>query len=343
MHSATFGPTEDGGRRRCERRQFLKTGIALGGSMLVTSRPASAQAQGGYPNRPIRIVIPVPPGAGPDVDIRTIALKLTNILGQPVIIENRPGAATRIATEIGVRAPADGYTFLMVSPSLVLNPLTRRKLAYDYQRDLIPVALLSTTGYALAVSGTTNIRSLDQFVQHARAERGQTTFATLGAGTASHLTAAWLCDVVGIEGKFVHYQTSPPYGDVSTAQVSAVFESVYPLAGFIKTGKLRLLATSGAMRNRLYPEMPTFADAGYPDFTPHVWSGIAAPADTPKAITDRFSAALSEAVRDPEYLRISEESSRNVVGSTPHEFKTFLERERAQWAPVVKKLDIQLD
>ena len=303
---------------------------------------ALVQAQD-YPNKPIRFIVPVPPGAGPDVDVRQMAPKLAQILGQPVVVENRPGAAARIATEAVIKSAPDGYTFLVGTPTaLITGPLLYNNLPYDAKKDLIPVSLISTTAYALTVGSAVPAQTASSFVALAKSNPNYSNIGTVGVGAATHLAGEWFSDVAQAQLKFIHYNTSTPYSDLISGQISGIFEAVLPVIGNVKSGRLRVLAISGTSRYPQLPDVPTFAEAGYPSYDPMVWIGLLAPAGTPPQIINRMSAAIAQVAKTPEIIAMRKEAFSDSVGSSPAEFSKFLDDERAKWGAVIKKANVKI-
>lgn len=303
---------------------------------------ALVQAQD-YPNKPIRFIVPVPPGAGPDVDVRQMAPKLAQILGQPVVVENRPGAAARIATEAVVKSAPDGYTFLVGTPTaLITGPLLYNNLPYDARKDLTPVSLISTTAYALTVGSAVPAHTASAFVALAKSNPNYSNIGTVGVGAATHLAGEWFSDVAQAELKFIHYNTSTPYSDLISGQISGIFEAVLPVIGNVKSGRLRVLAISGTSRYPQLPDVPTFAEAGYPSYDPMVWIGLLAPAGTSPQIINRMSAAIAQVAKTPEIIAMRKEAFSDSVGSSPAEFSKFLDDERAKWGAVIKKANVKI-
>ena len=303
---------------------------------------ALVQAQD-YPNKPIRFIVPVPPGAGPDVDVRQMAPKLAQILGQPVVVENRPGAAARIATEAVIKSAPDGYTFLVGTPTaLITGPLLYNNLPYDARKDLTPVSLISTTAYALTVGSAVPAQTASAFVALAKSNPTYSNIGTVGVGAATHLAGEWFSDVAQAQLKFIHYNTSTPYSDLISGQISGIFEAVLPVIGNVKSGRLRVLAISGSSRYPQLPDVPTFAEAGYPSYDPMVWIGLLAPAGTPPQIINRMSAAIAQVAKTPEIIAMRKEAFSDSVGSSPAEFSKFLDDERAKWGAVIKKANVKI-
>lgn len=321
----------------CAARRFA-------GALLLTlvglGLPAAAQD---YPNKAIRVVVPVPPGAGPDVDMRHIAARLGPLLGQSIVVENRPGAGTRIAIEAVVKAAPDGYTFLVGTPSLATAPSLYSKLPFDTRRDLIPVSLLSTTAYGLTINAAVPAQTVAAYVALTKSNPAVANAATFGIGTVPHLAGAWFASLSGADLRFIHYNTSAPFNDLLAGQTSVMLEAMLPMVGHVKAGRLRMLAISGKNRQPLMPDVPTFAEAGMPTFDPLVWIGVLAPAGTPPAIISRVSAALGQVAKMPDVISHRRDAGSDSVGSTAEEFAVFLDGERAKWGGVIQKIGLKLE
>ena len=311
-------------------------------AMLVTaiSLPVFSQE---WPAKPIRIVVPVPSGAGPDADMRHIGARLGPLLGQALVIDNRPGAGTRIAIETVAKSAPDGYTWLVGTPSLTTAHALYSKLPFDAKRDLVPVSLLSTTAYSLTVNAQVPAQTVQAFIALSKSEPKYSNVSTLGIGTVPHLSGAWFASMTGADLKFIHYNSSAPFNDLLAGQVSGMFEALLPSIGNIRAGKLRVLAISGKTRHPQMPDVPTFAEAGLPAFDPLVWIGVLAPAGTPPAIVNRMSALLAQVAKLPEVVAYRRELASDSIGSTPEEFGTFLDAERNKWGAVIQKSGIKLE
>jgi len=323
--------------RKAGRRIAAATIALIAGTLAL---PAFAQD---YPNKPIRFIVPTPPGSGPDADMRQVAARLGPLLGQAMVVENRPGAAGRIATEAAVKAPADGYTLLVGTPTImVTGPFLYPDLPYDVKRDLVPVSLVSTTAFALTVNANVPAKNAASYVALAKSNPAYANVGTLGVGAATHLAGEWFGVVTGTTFKFIHYNTSTPFNDLVSGEINAIFEALLPVMGNIKAGRLRVLAISGKSRHPLFPEVPTFAEAGYPTYDPLVWIGILAPAGTPRPIVNRVSSAIAQVARMPEIIAQRRDSVSDSVGSTPEEFAAFLEAERTKWGAVIKQANVRI-
>ncbi len=311
--------------------------------LAASAAPHSNVLAQDYPTRPIRIVVPTPPGSGPDVDVRQVAQRLGQLLGQPVVVENRPGAAGRIATEAVAKSAPDGYTFLVGTPgALVIGPMLYANLPYDVKTDLVPVSLVSTTAYALVVHPSVTAPDLKAYVAQTRSNPDVGNVGTLGVGSTQHLTSEWFNLVTDARSKPIHYNTSNPYADLIGGQLPGIFEAPLPLWGSVKQGKLKVLAISGKRRWPQLPDAPTFSEAGYPAFDPVVWIGLLAPAGTPPAIVAKVSEGIAQVARQPDIVTQRSEAFSESVGSTPQAFGAFLDAERAKWGDVIRKANVKL-
>lgn len=318
--------------------------VALAVLMAAAIGPTAAQAQAAdWPSKPIRFVVPTPAGTGPDVDIRQMAGLFSGLLGQQVIIENKPGAATRIAVESVIRSAADGYTFLVGTPSLTTMSALYPKLKFDPKRELMPVCLASVTAYTLTVNAAVPARTVAEYVQLMKNDPKYTSMGTLGVGSISHLTGAWFGSLNGVTPNFIHYSTTPPFTDLVGGQYPVIFEAMLPLVGHVQSGKLRTLAISGKKRHPLMPEVPTFAEAGYAHFEPLVWIGLFAPAGTPEPIVRRVAAACAQVAKSPEVVNARRNAGSESIGAGPEDFAVFLDGERAKWGTVIQGIGLTLE
>lgn len=296
-----------------------------------------------WPSKPIKLILPAPAGTGPDVDIRKIGKHLSAILGQPIVIENRPGAATRIGVEAAIRSAPDGYTFLVGTPSLTTMQALYPKLSFDPKKDLVPVSLASITNYTLSVNAQVPAKTLPEYVKLAKTDPKYASIGTLGIGAINHLAAAWFSNLVSLDANYIHYSTTSPFNDLASGQIPVVFDAMLPVMGQVKAGRVRTLAISGKTRHPLLPDVPTFAEAGLPTFDPLVWIGILAPAGTPGAIVSKMSAAVSQVSKMPETVAARRDVGSESIGSGPEEFAAFLESERTKWSAVIKKNNIVIE
>ena len=309
-------------------------------ALIALAEPVCAQ---GYPNRPIKLLVPFTPGGGTDLLSRVVAQKMSESLGQPIIVDNRPGGNTLIATETVVHAAPDGYTLIMQTNNLAANPtLYRGKLTFDTLKDLAPVSLVAGNPHVLVVNPSVPARDLKEFIALAKAKPGTISFASAGSGTVNHLAGEQLKILAGIDIMHIPYKGSGSVmPDLLGGNVNALFAAMPTVTGFIKTGKLRAIAVTTPQRFRGLPDVPTIAESGYPGYSFSSWFGILAPAGTPKPVIDRLQAEVVKALQDPGVLeRLSDYV---IFGSTSDEFGTFIKTEIDKTAKIIKASGATID
>jgi tripartite-type tricarboxylate transporter receptor subunit TctC len=304
--------------------------------------PAAAQ---GYPERPIRMLVGFPPGGGVDIAARLMAVEMQKTLGQPITVENRSGAAGNIATDAAAKAAPDGYTLLMGNTgSLSINPALYPKLAFDVQRDLAPVGLVSTSPLVVLVHPSQPAKTLAELIAQGKKDKGRISYGTGGAGSISHLAFELLKAQTGADMVHVPYRGgAPAITDLLAGQLQVVVEGVPIAAPFLSSQKLRALAVTSPKRSPALPEVPTAAEAGFPDFTATAWYGIAVPAGTPAPIVAKLNAAINTALRDPGLREKLAQQGSEPAGGTPAQFGDFLHKELARWANAVKVSGAKID
>ena len=319
----------------------LRTAL-LGAAVAALALAAPALAQD-YPNRPIKLLVPFTPGGGTDILARIMAQKMSEGLGQQVVVENKPGANTLIATEALVRAAPDGYTLLLQTNNLASNPtLYRGKIPFDTVKDIAPVSLVAGNPHVLVVHPSVPAKDLKEFIALAKAKPGTITFASAGSGTVNHLSGELLKMLAGIEMTHVPYKGSGSVmPDLLGGQVSALFAAMPTVTGHIKEGKLRAIAVTTPKRFRGLPDVPTIAESGYAGYDFSSWFGIIAPAGTPKAVVDRLQAEVVKALKDPGVQeRLKDYES---FGSTPEEFGRFIRADIEKTAKIIKTSGAAID
>ena len=316
----------------------LLFGTALMAAGLIG--PASAQS---YPDRPIRLLVPFTPGGGTDLLARIIAQKMSENMGQPIVVDNRPGANTLVATEMVARAPPDGYTLLIQVNNLAANAtLYRGKMSFDTVKDLAPVTLVAGNPHVLVVTPSVPANNLKEFIALAKAKPGTITFASAGSGSVNHLAGEMLKIVAGIDMVHVPYKGSGSVmPDLLGGHVNALFAAMPTVTGHIKDQKLRALAVTTPKRFRGLPNVPTVAESGYPGFDLSTWFGILAPAGTPKPVIDRVQAEVVKALKDPGVL--ARLGDYEIFGSTPDEFGAFLKVEIDKTAKLIEAAGAKID
>jgi tripartite-type tricarboxylate transporter receptor subunit TctC len=302
---------------------------------------ASAQD---YPSRPLRFILPFPPGGGTDILGRIISERLAANLGQPVVVENRGGAGGNVGAEAAARSSPDGYTIVLAAPSLAISPTLYSKLNYDPVKDFAPISLVATVPNVMITHPSVQAQTLQEFIVLARSRPGAMNFGSGGSGTSNHLAGELFNIVTGT--KLVHI----PYKGVNLAmqgllaeQVHLVFIGVPPAAPHIKAGRLRALALVAPQRTPSLPEVPTAAEAGLKDFDITTWYGVLAPAGTPRPIVMRLNAELAKIMHAPDTKERLAGLATDVLTSTPEEFAAYLQQEIAKWGDVVRKANLKAD
>jgi tripartite-type tricarboxylate transporter receptor subunit TctC len=300
----------------------------------ATALPASAQT---FPTRPVRFVVPFAPGGPADVSARTIAIKLTEALGQNIVIDNRPGAGGIVAAEIVAAAKPDGHTILLCSTSvMVINPIVS-KVSYDPLRDLAPVSLVSSSPYVLLTHAAFPARTVQELIAAARAKPGSLNYGSAGIGSTSHLVAEIFRGMAGIEATHVPYKGSALAAtDLIGGQIQMLFESVSSALPNIQSGRLRALGISSRTRSKLTPQLPTIAESGVPGYEAITWQGVCAPGATPGPIVDVLNRAVVSAARAPATVERFAALGAESVGSSPAEFAAYVKSEIPRWSRAIR-------
>jgi tripartite-type tricarboxylate transporter receptor subunit TctC len=321
------------------RRQFLRLAAAAA-TLPAVSRFASAQ---GYPSRPVRIVVGVAAGSANDILARLIGQWLSDRLGQPFIIENRPGAATNIATEAVVRAPADGHTLLMIAPSSAINATLYDKLSFVFLRDVAPVASLVRQPQVLLVHPSLPAATVPQFIAYAKANPGKINMASSGNGTSVHIAGELFKMMTGTHLVHVPYRGgSPALTDLIAGQVQVMFPVPSSSIEYIRQGTLRPLATTSAKRWDAMPELPTIGDF-VPGYEASTWFGIGAPRHTPAEIIDKLNAEINAGLADPRITSKLDALGGGIFASSAAEFGKLIADETEKWGKVVRFAGLKPD
>jgi tripartite-type tricarboxylate transporter receptor subunit TctC len=290
------------------------------------------------------MIVPYAAGGGADIVTRTIAQRLNEIWRQQVVVDNRPGASGNIGTEITAKAPADGYTLLLVGPNHTVNASLYSKLPFDPVRDFAPISLVTSAPYLLVVNPNVPAKSLSELIAFAKSRPGKVFYGSAGNGTAGHLGMELVKTMARIEMVHIPYKGSPPaLTDLLAGQVSAVFDNVLSSAPHVRGGRLRAIAVSTLKRSSVMPDVPTVAESGLPGFEVAVWQGILAPAGTPGAVIDAIHAAVVTALKRPDTVERMAQQGADIVGSTPREFAAFIKSDLVKWAKVVKDSGARVD
>ena len=304
----------------------------------------AAGAQEAYPSRPVRFILPFPPGGGTDILGRLIAERLSASLGQPVVTENRGGAGGNVGAEAAAHSAPDGYTIVLVAPSLAISPSLYSKLNYDPVKDLAPVSLVATVPNVMLTNPSVEAKNLQEFIALARARPGALNYGSGGAGTSNHLAGELFNIVTG--AKLVHV----PYKGVNLAmqgvlagEIHVVFIGIPAALPHIKSGRLRALALVAPQRSPALPEVPTAAEAGLKDFEVTTWYGVMAPAGTPRPIVTRLNGELGKIMHTPDVKERLAGMATDPLTSTPEEFANYLKQEISKWGDVVRKANLKAD
>ena len=303
-------------------------------SALLFALPAAAQP---YPTRPVRLVVGCTPGGGVDIAARTLAPKLSELIGQPVIVENKPGAGTNIANEFVAKSAPDGTTLLVNTSAVAINMSLYKNLPFDTLRDFTAVSIFSESPNILVVNSKLAAANLKEFLALVRASPGKLNYSSAGAGTTQHLSAELLKLKTGIPIVHVPYKgTAPSLTSLIAGETDMTFANIPAIIQHVKSGRLRPLASTGGKRAEQMADVPTMKEAGVEDFEVTVWYGVLAPSATPRPMVAALAAAVAKAAHDPEMKKRFAEQGAEPVGNTPEEFGKLLREEVARWAEVVK-------
>lgn len=315
----------------------------LGAALAMLLCVTAAQAQN-YPTRPLRFIVPFPPGGGADSLARIVGAVAGESLGQTIVIDNRTGAGGNIAAEAGAKAAPDGYTLLQSNISHAISASLYRKLDYDIVRDFVHVTLLASIPFALAVHPSLNVSNIRELVALAKAKPGQFVYASSGNGGPSHLAMEMFKTLNGIDIRHVPYKGAAPIAtDLVAGQVQMAFFTTAGLLPLIANGRVKPLAIASARRSPLIPDLPTFTEQGMPGFEATTWFGVSVPRGTSQAIVKRLYSAFTQALKVPEVRERLIKQGFDVIGSSPEEFDAYLRAELQRWSKVVKESRASVD
>ncbi len=304
---------------------------------LPLSLGAMAHAQN-YPARPLRLIVPTAPGGGTDFTGRLVAAKLSEAMGQQVVVENRGGGGGSVGADNAAKATADGYTLLLGSIAThAVNPALYKKLPYDHLKDFAPVSLIGTVPNALVVHPSVPVKSMQEFITYAKANPGKINYGSSGVGSPPHLSMELLRSMTGINLVHVPYKgAGPALADLLGGQVQAMCTSLAGLINFVKSGRVRALGVTTAKRNPQLPDVPTIVESGVPGYDVTIWYAVFAPVATPKAIVDKLNAEMVKALNSSEMKERMALQGMDPAPSTPAELTAFVKAESAKWAKVAK-------
>ena len=314
----------------------------------VAASPALAQTSnkpgGVYPSKSIRLIVPFAPGGSNDIMARITGQKLSESLGQPVVVDNRAGASGIVGTDIAAKAPPDGYTVLMMSLTFAVNPSLFKKLPYDTQKDLTPVTLVAFAPLMLVVHPSIPAKTVQDFIGYAKANPGKLNFGSGGPGTTPHLAGEMLKMMARVQMTHVPYKGGgPALTDLMGGQIQLMLENIPSTLPLAKSGKLRALAVSGLRRSPLAPELPTLDEAGLKGYEIVGWNGLFVPSGTPHNIVAHLHAETAKALAQPEVKERLATLGAEGVGSSPEEFRAFVKAEITKWARVVKEAGLKVE
>jgi tripartite-type tricarboxylate transporter receptor subunit TctC len=298
-----------------------------------------------YPGKPLRLICPFPPGGAVDIASRATSAELTKILGQPVAVENKPGAGGNLGGADAARSAPDGYTLFMTTSGIqAINPALYAKMPFDPNKDLAPVAPLVSLNNVLVVHPSVPAKSVKEVIDLAKKEPGKWTYASSGNGTTIHMSGAMFTQLTGTDILHIPYKGSAPaVTDLLAGQTHMMFDNIPSALPHIKAGKLRALATTGAKRDAALPDLPTLAEAGVKNYESGVWFGLSVPAGTPRDIIQRLNAAALQVTKAPDFIKRMTDLGYNIIPGTPEDMERMLKAEIARWTPIVKASGAKVD
>jgi len=318
----------------------LLKSVALLVIALTFSAPWHASAQENYPVRPIRLIVGFAAGSSGDVAARIVGHKLGELLGQQIVVENRPGASSMIATDYVARSPKDGYTLLFGTIALTINPILMPAKAPDVEKDLAPIVLVGSIPNILVVSKDLNVSSVKELIALAKQKPDELLYGAAGLGSGPQMATELFKQMAGIKMTGVLYPGSAQtVMDLVSGRIHVMFSPASTVLGFIKDGRVKALATSEAQRTSAAPDLPTIAEAALPGYATGLWFGILGPAGTPKPIIDKVSEAANKALKDPDVLKNLETQGLNPLGGSPDDFARYIKAESERWTRILHDME----
>ncbi len=303
-----------------------------------------AQATDNYPSKPVRIVVPFAPGGATDIMSRLVAERLTVKIGQPVIVENKPGGGTMIASDYVARAEHDGYTLLMAASSLGIAPSIYAKVNYDPIKDFAPISQVASVVHVLEVHPSVPAKTVGELIAYLKANPGKVSYGSVGAGSSTHMEAELFNSMAGVQMAHIPYKGSAPaLNDMVAGRIQVMFDAWASSGPFVKDGRLRALAVTTAQPSASVPELATMSASGLPGYSAMPWLGLVAPAATPKPVIDKLYGAIAEIVKEPAVKAKFSDLGLDIIGSDPQTFGAFIKQDIATWAKVARDANIRLE
>ena len=316
--------------------------IALAGAVTFSSTAALAQAS--FPSKSITMIVPFPPGGPTDLVARVIAQKMSESIGQSVVVDNRGGANGNLGAMLAVRAAADGYTLLYNTSSITLSPALYKSLSYDVRRDLAPVALTAVVPLALVVGSNVPANTVSEFIAYAKANPGKLSYGSAGNGNVTHLGAFQFVRANGIDAVHIPYKGSAPANiDLVGGQIQFMTDTVNSVMPFVRDKRMKMLAVTTPKRMSLFPDVPTLAESGMTGFEVGAWQGLMVPVNTPKPIIQRLNAEVMKALQSPDVRQKLASQGAEPLGSTPEAYGEYIQKELNRWEMVVKQTGVTLE
>jgi tripartite-type tricarboxylate transporter receptor subunit TctC len=319
------------------RRRLIALALAVAGCVPAFAQPA-------WPSRPVRIVVPAPAGSSLDIVVRAMSDKLGARWGQPVVVDNRPGAGGMLGMDVAAKA-SDGHTLAIgFNGPVAFAPFLYRKMPYDPAKDLLPVVMTTSQPNVLAVNAALPVKTVKEFVEWTKARDGRMNYSSLGNGSSAHLTMELFLAEAGLVGTHIPFNGSPPAAfAVAQGEADATFMVAPALLPHERNGKVRLLAVSSAQRPDSLKALPTLADAGYPNVESLAWNGLFAPAGTPEAVIARINADVNAVLQDAAVRAALDSQGLTVVGGTAAQFRRVVDADTRRWGPIITKIGVRLD
>lgn len=325
------------------RRSATRLALAAAALSAFAAAPA-AFASGDYPNKPIRLVVPYPPGGPTDIVARVVAQKLQEQLGQSIIVDNKPGAGANLGAEQVARSTPDGYTLMVATTAHAINPSLFSKLNYSIIKDFTPISQLTSGPLVIVATPTLQASNVKELIALAKSRPGGLNYASSGNGQSTHLSAELFSAMAGVKMNHVPYKGSAPaLTDVMSGQADLMFDTMLSSMPFVKGGKLKAIAVTSSERSPSAPDIPTIAEAGLPGYEAIAWNGMLAPAGTPKEVIDRLNAALRTVLQSPDVKQRFDGQGFAAKWDTPSAFGSFLNAEVEKWGKVVKTSGAKVD